>query len=100
MSHKRSNALELVMVVFCLCLITVSNAGGRDLDDEIVTTKHQVTVAGRVLKYTARAGRLPILDNQTGEVHANMFFIAYTLDTLPNVRPRPLTFLWNGGPGS
>ena len=31
-------------------------------ENRIVTTRHQVDVAGRVLKYTARAGRLPILD--------------------------------------
>ncbi len=63
-------------------------------------TKRQVTVAGRVLKYTARAGRLPILDNETGEVHGRIFFTAYTLDPAPGLRARPLTFLWNGGPGS
>jgi carboxypeptidase C (cathepsin A) len=65
-----------------------------------VTTKHQVTIAGRVLKYTARAGRLPILDNETGEIHGRIFFTAYTIDSAPNQAPRPLTFLWNGGPGS
>jgi len=69
-------------------------------EDQIVVTKHQITVADRVLKYTARAGRLPILNNETGEVHGQMFFIAYTLDSAAGVRPRPLTFLWNGGPGS
>lgn len=69
-------------------------------EDQIVVTKHQVTVAARVLKYTARAGRLPILDNETGEVHGQMFFIAYTLDSAARAKSRPLTFLWNGGPGS
>ena len=33
-------------------------------ENRIVTNTHQVDVAGRVLKYTARAGRLPILDNE------------------------------------
>ena len=69
-------------------------------EDQIVVTKHQVTVAARVLKYTARAGRLPIQDNETGEVHGQMFFVAYTLDSAARARSRPLTFLWNGGPGS
>src|SRR5262245_46364858 len=69
-------------------------------EDQIVITKHQVTVADRVLKYTARAGRLPILNNETGEAHGHMFFIAYTLDSSAGAKPRPLTFLWNGGPGS
>ena len=66
----------------------------------IVTTHHQVTVGGSVLRYTARAGTIPIRDNETGEPHANMFFVAYTLDRPSGALPRPLTFLWNGGPGS
>lgn len=69
-------------------------------DNQIVTTMHQIRVGGRLLRYTARAGRLPILDNETGEVHAWIFFIAYTLDSPATGRPRPLTFLWNGGPGA
>ena len=100
---KRSNLLKLVSVV-CLQLVMVVAADSRavasESEGEIVTTKHQVTVGGRILKYTARAGQLPILDNQTGEVHGHIFFIAYTLDSPATAHPRPLTFLWNGGPGS
>jgi carboxypeptidase C (cathepsin A) len=66
----------------------------------IVTTPHQVAVGGTVLRYTARAGTIPIRDNDTGEAHANMFFVAYTVDRPAGSAPRPLTFLWNGGPGS
>src|SRR5262249_3836547 len=66
----------------------------------IATTRHQVTVAGSVLRYTARAGTIPIRDNDTGDVHANMFFVAYTVDRAPGAPARPVTFLWNGGPGS
>lgn len=66
----------------------------------IVTTHHQVTVGGTVRRYTARTGTIPIRDNETGDVHANMFFVAYTLDRAPGAPARPLTFLWNGGPGS
>jgi carboxypeptidase C (cathepsin A) len=89
-------------------------------ENQIVTTKHQVVVAGRVLKYTARAGRLPILVVENGQVHAWMFFTSYTLDSPrrpekrlgccgsadqppgSSQRPplRPLMFLWKGGPGA
>ncbi len=68
-------------------------------DEPIVTTSHQVAIDGRTLSYTARAGRLPIRDNETGDVHGQMFFVSYTLDSPPST-PRPLTFVWNGGPGS
>src|SRR5215510_4612604 len=90
----------LVMAAIGLLLCSVVSAGWQfSAEDQIVATKHQVTVAGHVLKYTARAGRLPILNNETGEVHGQLFFVAYTLDT-PSGKPRPLTFLWSGGPGS
>ncbi len=67
--------------------------------EEIVMTEHQMVLGGRTLKYTARAGLLPIRDNETGDVHAHTFFVAYTLDRLPGQPPRPLMFIWNGGPG-
>jgi carboxypeptidase C (cathepsin A) len=68
--------------------------------DSIVATRHQVTVGGRVLVYTARAGQIPIRDNETGEPLAWVFFVSYTLDRAPAAAPRPLMFYWNGGPGS
>jgi len=52
------------------------------------------------LRYTARAGLLPIRRNETGEIHGHMFFVAYLLDRSPDEPARPLTFLWNGGPGA
>ena len=52
------------------------------------------------LGYTTRAGLLPILDNDTGAVVAHVFVVAYVADRAPGSTPRPLTFLWNGGPGS
>jgi carboxypeptidase C (cathepsin A) len=69
-------------------------------EEPIVVTRHQVTIGAKTLPYTARAGRLPIRDNDAGEVHGNMFFVSYTLDGPAGSTPRPLTFLWNGGPGS
>jgi len=63
-----------------------------------VVTHHQVTVNGKLLKYTATAGRLPI-KRPDGKIEAEMFFVAYTLDG-QDVSKRPLTFAFNGGPGS
>src|SRR6185369_16353785 len=72
----------------------------RGAADPMVITRHRVVIGGQTLQYTARAGQIPIRDNDTGDVHANMFFVAYTLDRPAGSAPRPLTFLWNGGPGS
>jgi carboxypeptidase C (cathepsin A) len=63
-----------------------------------VVTHHQITVEGKLLKYTATAGRLPIKRGD-GKIEAEMFFVAYTLDGQDASR-RPLTFAFNGGPGS
>jgi len=63
-----------------------------------VVTHHQVSVNGKTLKYSATAGRLPI-KRDDGKIEAEMFFVAYTLDGQDGSK-RPLTFAFNGGPGS
>ncbi|MGD0569995.1 MAG: peptidase S10 [Candidatus Sulfotelmatobacter sp.] len=63
-----------------------------------VATHHQITVDGKLLKYTATAGRLPIKRGD-GKIEAEMFYVAYTLDN-EDAAKRPLTFAFNGGPGS
>jgi carboxypeptidase C (cathepsin A) len=61
-------------------------------------THHQATVDGKLLKYSASAGRLPIKRGD-GKIEAEMFYVAYTLDGQEAAK-RPLTFAFNGGPGS
>ncbi|MGA7077232.1 MAG: peptidase S10 [Terriglobales bacterium] len=63
-----------------------------------VITHHQIAVNGKTLSYTATAGRLPIKRGD-GKIEAEMFFVAYTLDG-QDAGKRPLTFAFNGGPGS
>src|SRR5271166_10504 len=63
-----------------------------------VRTHHEITVGGKLLKYTATTGRLPIKRGD-GKIEAEMVFVAYTLDG-QDAAKRPLTFAFNGGPGS
>jgi carboxypeptidase C (cathepsin A) len=63
-----------------------------------VVTHHEVRVAGKALGYTATTGRLPIKDAE-GKTEAEMFFVAYTLEGV-DPATRPVTFAYNGGPGS
>jgi carboxypeptidase C (cathepsin A) len=63
-----------------------------------VITHHQIALNGKTLSYTATAGRLP-LKRGDGKTEAEMFFVAYTLDG-QEAGKRPLTFSFNGGPGS
>lgn len=61
-------------------------------------THHSITAGGKTLRYTATAGRMPIKDGE-GKTEALMFYVAYTLDGAETGK-RPLTFAYNGGPGS
>jgi carboxypeptidase C (cathepsin A) len=73
---------------------------GQSVEQDIVSTSHTISLGGQTLAYTARAGTLPIRDNETGEVHANVFFVAYSVDPADGEPKRPVMFVWNGGPGS
>ncbi len=64
-----------------------------------VVTQHQIRAGGSTIRYTATAGYMPMKD-EDGELKANIFFIAYTRDDVGDVADRPLTFSFNGGPGS
>ena len=63
-----------------------------------IVTPHQITIDGQLVKYSARAGTIN-LKNDSGVVTASMFYVAYTKDGA-DARTRPVTFLFNGGPGS
>src|SRR6266481_2795161 len=64
-----------------------------------VVTHHEIRAGGKTLRYTVTVGMMP-LKNREGETEARIFFMAYTLND-PDSRPRrPLTFSFNGGPGS
>ena len=64
-----------------------------------VVTHHEIHVGGKTLRYTATTGMMPLKNTDTGEVEAHIFYIAYTLDG-QSPEKRPLTFSFNGGPGS
>jgi carboxypeptidase C (cathepsin A) len=61
-------------------------------------TRHTVTINGKPVRYTATAGRMPI-KNGEGVTEALMFYVAYTVDGA-DAATRPVTFSYNGGPGS
>ena len=61
-------------------------------------TSHSVVAAGRTLKYHATAGTVTI-QNDEAKPTASVFYVAYTLDGA-NPGTRPVTFFYNGGPGS
>jgi carboxypeptidase C (cathepsin A) len=74
-------------------------AVGGEIDENPVVTHHSISVAGKTINYTATAAQMPI-KNTSGETEAHIFYMAYTLDNISDVSKRPLTFCFNGGPGS
>ena len=62
-------------------------------------TKHSLTIGGQKIDYTATAGTVFLRDNKN-EPTASIFYIAYTRDGVEDRAQRPVTFSFNGGPGS
>ncbi len=70
-----------------------------DATHKPVFTTNTVTIAGEPVKYMAETGMLPIL-KPDGTTSASVFYIAYTRLDKTNTATRPVTFAFNGGPGS
>jgi carboxypeptidase C (cathepsin A) len=66
--------------------------------ESLAVTQHSLTLGGTRLDYQATAGTLALKDDE-GKPTANVFFVAYTKKGAEAAR-RPLTFTFNGGPGS
>jgi carboxypeptidase C (cathepsin A) len=79
--------------------------------DVLVETKHSLTIDGQEIRYTVTCGTMVIKEEaekkgeKEGESEgekprASIFFVAYTRDGVENRPKRPITFSFNGGPGS
>ncbi len=68
-------------------------------EEKIVQTKHSLKIGGQEIKYTATAGTI-LLKLEDGTPKASIFYVAYTKDDVSDASQRPLTFSFNGGPGS
>lgn len=60
-------------------------------------SRHKIDVGGQHISYTATAGTLPLIESD-GTLAAHVFYTAYAADAAR--RPRPITFVFNGGPGA
>lgn len=75
--------------------------------DQLVVSQHAVRVNGAEIRYTATAGTVVLKEEPDREKEyegeqpkAQFFFVAYTKDGVKDPATRPLTFSFNGGPGS
>jgi len=74
--------------------------------DNLIESKHSVRIGGRTVKYTVTTGTIVMkeeVSEKEGEAdkpRAQIFFTAYTKDGVKDKSKRPITFSFNGGPGS
>ena len=60
-------------------------------------TDHELSLEGKTIHYSATAGTL-LIDGDDAKPYATVFYVAYTLVGVSDLRTRPVTFLYNGGP--
>jgi carboxypeptidase C (cathepsin A) len=106
--------LGVIAAVFCaLALVGVASAEDEETEVETKTEKdkkpvpeptafvsnHSGRFNGEQVEYTVTAGETYLQDKK-GEPKAAIFAFAYTKDDVGEDEVRPVTFVWNGGPGS
>ncbi|WP_337187080.1 peptidase S10 [Phenylobacterium sp.] len=83
--------------------LTATSAAALPAAEAPVVTRHEIRIGGKPLRYEAETGRIAIRDAETGQPRGFMFYIAYRVPSPgkpPSGKPRPLAFVWNGGPGA
>ncbi|HET9254006.1 MAG TPA: peptidase S1 [Pseudonocardiaceae bacterium] len=70
-----------------------------DATENAAITHHTAVLGGRAIPYTATAGHLVTVDSHNSKPTAKIFYVAFTADT-EHPGDRPVTFFYNGGPGS
>jgi carboxypeptidase C (cathepsin A) len=72
---------------------------GPPPEEKSSVTHHTARIGGQQISYTATAATYNIKADD-GSLKATFFFVAYTKDETPDRSKRPLSFVYNGGPGS
>ncbi|MCD8533247.1 MAG: peptidase S10 [Verrucomicrobia bacterium] len=95
----------MILILSSLCAISTgypddkSESSQPPRIDERVDTSSTVTIDGVDIEYNAKAGRL-VLRHEDGAPKASIFYTAYFKKKHKGPDPRPITFAFNGGPGS
>jgi carboxypeptidase C (cathepsin A) len=72
---------------------------GPPPEEKSSVTHHTARVGGQQLTYTATAANY-VMKAEDGTPKASFFFVAYTKDDVSDISKRPISFVYNGGPGS
>src|SRR5471030_1894666 len=99
---RLTSVLVLTLATLILAAIVADEpAKPKDnppLKDSTSQTKHAITIDGHKIDYDAVAGTM-VLKDEAGKPQASMSYTAYT-KTGEDAAKRPITFCFNGGPGS
>lgn len=88
------------LMLFTVCLGWIQAEEVKEAPkEEFSETTHTVNINGKPLNYKAIAGTYLLKDAQ-GKGQANIFYVAYTKEGVEKTADRPVTFCFNGGPGS
>src|SRR5262245_14775755 len=91
--------LVALSLFICLKLPAEESPPACQISESFSETNHTITIQGKPLNYKATAGNLILRDCQSKD-SASMFFVAYTKEGAADQNTRPITFCFNGGPGS
>ena len=96
---QKFSAIILVISLTAITINSFSQDSAAVTKPEKFITKHSIKIDNNLISYTATAGTL-ILKNEKDEPIASFGYTAYTKDGITDLSKRPVTFSYNGGPGS
>jgi len=72
----------------------------RQDSSAVAATNHTIRLKGKTIAYSATAGFISICNKTTGAPEGEIFFVYYKNNEGRDVKKRPVTFAFNGGPGA
>jgi len=99
-TRRASGPRATTGALLLLALLAAAGASSVQASEAPVASRQHARIAGATLTYTAEIGRLPIRDVETGEPRGYMGYVSYRVPVKRGRTPRPVTFVWNGGPGA
>jgi len=103
----QSRLISLVLLLISIAVSTNVPAAEKPTEKEpkpipearSFVTQHSGKFNGQLIRYTATAGETYLRDKD-GEPKATIFSFSYIKNDASKDESRPVTFIWNGGPGS
>jgi carboxypeptidase C (cathepsin A) len=98
-------SLKLLFILFLFTSVTFSQSLNKNdncsinENEQSTITSHSIIINGKVIPYEATAGTMFIYNNKQKPI-GSFFYIYYTQSDIVDKTKRPITFAYNGGPGS